>query len=889
VKKHLWLLFFLSSTCLAQAQDINSIKITKQFVQEPLESVLQWFNDTHQLKIAYDNEAVADKMVTANIEQKTIDETLKIVLEGTGLSHNIINGKIVVFPEVQHSNGPQKFNFQLSGKIVDVNSGETLPNALIQLKGTNKGTVSNMDGHFTLFKVPTDTSTLIIDYLGYMKKEIKLSPEIPLSQLEVGLQSDIEVLQDVTIKDVYEQPIEVSPAVSKMAFNPNELKSLPTLGEHDLFRTLQYMPGVSGTNESSSGLSIRGSLPSQNLVLLDGFTLYHLDHFFGVFSALNSDVIKDVQIYKSGYQSKYGGRVSGVVDITGKNGGTNKAKYSLGANLLSLRATAQIPIGKKVSVLASFRRSFTDAVQSDLYKDLFDVARENDEQINRPVDDPKFEDIEPEFYFTDVNLKTSYRPSQKDIISLSLYAGRDHLYGETTNTTTFESIDIFYEEKLTENNEWGNGGIGLRWGRQWNDKYYSNLRFTFSNFERNYNFEYNYQLDSAQDSRQANFTFFQDNNIQDANFLLDNVYTFNNKLSLDFGIHANEYQITYKTTSNGQVADEQDNKGKISSLYTTANYNFTDKLRVSAGFRTNKHELNDTSYFEPRFSLQYKISNELNFKAAYGVYHQFLNQVLYDHPFNGSQNFWAFSNQDGIPVVKSKHYVAGLTYQKNGLIIDLEAYYKDLSGVVEFNLAPYFISEESLDFGFLAGGEGRMRGIDLMIQKELGKYKGWISYSLARSFQSFPSVDNGTYYPSLQDQSHEVNVVNMLKTGRWDFSAAWVYGSGTPYAQFDILYFTDDSGTIEDFILVKDRKNTSRLPTYHRLDLSCAYDLNLKKGSGQIGLSIFNAYGRKNIKTRKVNISELQQTIGTQNQKVPTYRNLQLIGFTPSLFINFTF
>jgi len=884
------LVILLLTGVVCQAQDsIDSLLITKQFVEEPLSGVLDWFHQTYDLKIAYDNEAVAQQVVTVSFSKQPIAECLEAILEGSTLSYSIINGKILIFPKPVDTGGPQKFNFALSGKISDGTSGENLPNALIKIKGTNKGTVSNIDGHFTLFKVPTDTSTIIIDYLGYMTKEIKLSPDVPLSQLDISLQSDIEILDDITISDAYDQPIEVNREVSRMAFNPNELDALPTLGEHDLFRTLQYMPGVSGTNESSSGLAIRGSLPSQNLVRLDGFTLYHLDHFFGVFSALNSDVIKDVQIFKSGYQSKYGGRVSGVVDITGKSGRTNKAKYSIGANLISLRATAQVPIGKKVSVLASFRRSFTDAVQSDLYKKLFDAARENDEQINRPVDDPKFETIEPDFYFTDVNFKTTYRPSTKDIISFTAYGGRDHLFGETANTTSFPQFDVFYEETLTENSDWGNGGAGLRWGRQWNDKYYSNLQFTFSGFERNYNFDYRYQLDSAQDSRSANFTFFQENKIEDANLLIDNVYTFNNKFSLDFGLHANGYRIIYKTTSNGEVADEQDNEGNISSFYATGNYDITERLRTSVGFRTNRHELNDTSYFEPRISSSYKISDKVNIKAAYGVYHQFINQVLYDHPYNGSQNFWAFSNNEGIPVVKSKHYVAGVSYQHNGLLIDLEAYYKDLEGIVEFNLVPFFVREQSLDFGFLVNGKGRMRGIDLMIQKQIGSYKGWVSYSLARSLQAFPQVDLGTYYPSLQDQTHEVNFVNMMKLGRWDLSAAWVYGSGVPYPEFDVLYFTNDNGTVEDFIVVKDRTNTSRLPAYHRLDLSCAYDLRLKKGDGQIGLSIFNAYGRKNVKTRKVNISELQKAIGTQNQPQPVYRDLVLIGFTPSLFVNFTF
>jgi ferric enterobactin receptor len=875
-------LIFLTGSVTAQ-----SIIVNENFVDTELADALKRIRKNYGVKIAYDNQLVESIRVTENIQNAPLDQALKKLLDGTGLGHRSLNDKVIIIPQPSPPPNvlPVRTDISVSGVIKDEETGETLPNATVYITGTMSGTTTNTDGFFSLVKIPSDTCSVTINYLGYVAQKIYLRDIKDLNKMFVSLRADRKVLKEVVVTDSYESPLEVTDEVSKSAFDPKALTSLPSMGEHDIFRTLQLLPGVGGTNESSAGLVIRGSVPSQNLVLLDGFTIYHLDHFFGVFSAINADFIKDVQIFKGGFEAKYGGRVSGVVDITGKSGNTNYVKGTFGINLISTNATIEIPIGKKVSMLFSTRRAYSDLIQSNLYRNLFDVARNNDDQIKRPFENAKLDAIDPTFYFYDFNSKVTYRPSRKDNISLSIYGGKDDLFGNKADSLSDISQNISFKETLEESTVWGNNGLSLRWGRQWTTKFYTNFKISGSNFFRDYDFKYSYRLDSTSFNQQGNFEFVQENRVDDSNLAIDHEWLISKRLTLEFGLSAMEYKIHYKTAANGTVGDERDEKGNIGSLYTTAKIRLSEKLQASIGIRSNHHQINKEWYTEPRVALNYKINNQFSLKGAVGRYYQFVNLIQYDDPYVGIQNFWAFSNKNGVPIIESNHYIAGATLRLNGFLFDVEGYYKDVEGVVEFNPVPYFVKDGVLDQGLLVNGSGRMSGVDFLIQKEVGKYKGWISYSWSKSLHSFPSIEDGTFYPSLQDQPHEIKLINMLRLGRWDLSCTWVYGSGKPFPEYHITYFTDSNGNVEDFVVTKDQKNYNRLPAYHRLDVSASYNFLIGKAFGQIGLSIFNIYDQKNVKTRKLSIPFLERTLQTPNQPLPEYRDLQLIGFTPTFFL----
>ena len=264
----------------------------------------------------------------------------------------------------------------ISGVVKDKESGETLPFANVYVKDTNIGTTTNEDGFFTLFNVPSENSTIQVQYLGYKIANIILTAEIVKEKIIIQLVPDDNQLDEVVVTNDSGQIIKMSENVSQISLSPKKLASIPNLGEKDIFRSIQLLPGVSGTNESSSGLYVRGGTPDQNLVLLDGFTVYHVDHFYGFFSAFNSGAIKDIQMFKGGFPAEYGGRISSVMDLTGKTGNSNRLSLSAGVSLVSTNATIEIPIGKNANLLMAGRRS-SDILKTALFNSIFDLYSDN--------------------------------------------------------------------------------------------------------------------------------------------------------------------------------------------------------------------------------------------------------------------------------------------------------------------------------------------------------------------------------------------------------------------------------------------------------------------------------------------------------------------------------
>ena len=242
-------------------------------------------------------------------------------------------------------------NFTISGKIKDNRTGETLPFVTVVVKGSSIGTTSNQDGYFTLMNVPSDISIIVFSYLGYQELEIPLNPKLNMNNMNIELTANSVELDEVVVRGKNDNVVQINKKVSMIKLTPANLDRLPNLGEKDILRSFQLLPGISAANENSSGLYIRGGTPDQALVTYDGFTVYHVDHLFGFFSAFNSNAIKDVNLYKGGFESKFGGRVSGVAEITGKDGNQNYFNIGGDISLLSANIHTEIPIGDKLSML----------------------------------------------------------------------------------------------------------------------------------------------------------------------------------------------------------------------------------------------------------------------------------------------------------------------------------------------------------------------------------------------------------------------------------------------------------------------------------------------------------------------------------------------------------
>ncbi len=773
----------------------------------------------------------------------------------------------------------------ISGVVKDKESGETLPFANVFVKDTNIGTTTNADGFFTLFDIPSETSTIQVQYLGYKVETLVLTPEMVKGKITILLIPDNNQLDEVVVSnDSGQQIVKMNKSVSQISLSPKKLASIPNLGEKDIFRAIQLLPGVSGTNESSSGLYVRGGTPDQNLVLLDGFTVYHVDHFYGFFSAFNSGALKDIQLFKGGFPAEYGGRISSVMDLTGKTGNSNKLSLSAGLSLVSANATVEIPIGEKANLLIAGRRSYTDILKSGLYNSIFDLYNDSNQTNGNNL--PNFNGFQqnqtqPSFYFYDLNTKFSYKPSDKDIISVSVYNGEDNLDSSRENQNTFGSgteertINSDIEDLLN----WGNWGSSVRWARQWSDKLYTNVVGAYSNYfsQRKRINDISIQLADSTNTNKSGLV--EDNNLKDFTLRIHNEYKVNSKHSLEFGgqLTMNEVEYNYILNDSITVIDQKD-KGLLKTAYLQDKWSPTEKLNIVGGIRATHFDVTDQIYYEPRLSVSYKVNDKVKFKGAWGKYYQFVNRIVREDVTQGSRDFWLLANKENSPISFSQHFILGTSYEVDDWLFDVEFFEKEMTGLTEFSLRFQSALGTDPNDQLFFEGTGISRGVDFLIQKKVGKYTGWLGYTLSEVVHTFPDLSNNPFY-SLNDQRHEFKIVNVLKAGRWDLGATWVYGSGKPYTAPNGLYtITLLDGTETEYVSIGE-KNGLRIDPYHRLDLSATYNFNLGSGKGEMGLSIFNLYNKTNTWYNEFEVLDNQVT----------EKNVNYIGFTPSLFFNVSF
>lgn len=774
----------------------------------------------------------------------------------------------------------------ISGVVKDKESGETLPFANVFIKDTNIGTTTNGDGFFTLFNVPSENSTIQVQYLGYKVETLTLTKEIVKDKITILLAPDFNKLDEVVINtDSRQQIIKMNENVSQISLSPKRLASIPNLGEKDIFRALQLLPGVSGTNESSAGLYVRGGTPDQNLVLLDGFTVYHVDHFYGFFSAFNSDAIKDIQLFKGGFPAEYGGRISSVMDLTGKRGNINKVSFSGGLSLVSANATLEIPIGEKANLLLAGRRSYTDIIRSGLYNNIFDLYNDNNQSNGTRF--PNFNNFQqnqtqPSFYFYDLNTKFSYNPSDKDIISISMYNGEDNLDSSRKNNNTFGS-NTDEERSITTDIKdllnWGNWGSSIRWARQWNDKLYTNIVGAYSNYFSNRNRVNDVTIQLPDTTNNFKTGLVEDNNLKDYTLRLHSEYKINSKHSLEFGGQITKNDVDYNYTFNDTITViDQKDEGVLNTVYLQDKWSPSEKLNIVGGIRATHFDVTDEFYYEPRFSLSYQLNDKLKLKGAWGRYYQFVNRIVREDVTQGSRDFWLLADEENSPISFSEHLIIGSSYEIDDWLFDIEYFEKEMTGLTEFSLRFQSALGADPNDQLFFEGTGISRGVDFLIQKMVGKYTGWMGYTLSEVVHTFPGLSDKPFY-SLNDQRHEFKLVNVLKAGRWDLGATWVYGSGKPYTAPNGIYtITLLDGTKTEYVSVGD-KNGPRHAPYHRLDLSFTYKFDIGSGKGSMGLSLFNFYNRSNTWYKEFEV--------VNGQVIET--NINYIGFTPSLFFNVSF
>ncbi len=784
---------------------------------------------------------------------------------------------------------PIKRNFLLSGEIVDSANGERIPFATIRVENTTKGVTSDQNGHFALEGVPADTAVIVISYIGYHTRNIELTPQRENSSLLVEMKQQSVGITEVFIngrKD--DKALQQSTVEQKIKMSPIALKILPNIGEKDIMRGFQLMPGVSASNEGSAGMYVRGGTPDQNLILYDGFTVYNVDHLYGFYSAFNSNAIKDVQLHKGGFDSKFGGRLSSVTEITGKDGNSKKATIGAEISLLSTNAYVEIPIGDRITSLFAFRRSY----QGYLYDKISGLNKTT--SSNTPQFVQRGKNVNSASYFYDLNGKITFKASARDVYTLSIFNGTDYLDnspqfrrpggGGPPGGGLLGGASISMDN--TDFTRYGNVGASTKWTRKLNEVLTSNLLVSFSDYYSTRDQRRSIAIDQNGVSTIRKSGILEDNNLIDLSIKNDWKYSLNDRNILEFGAFGTYYKIDYTYQQNDTLTILQKNiKAAIAGLYMQDKMLFMDNLlTVTPGLRLNYYGATQKFYPEPRLNASYLLSPKLTVNVATGLYYQFANRVVREDIMSGNRDFWILSNGKEIPVSSSAHFNMGINYDLTDYLFSAEGYYKLNQNVTEYSMRYRSIpqpgvSVQSTEQFFT--GNGYSIGMELLAQKKAGNFNGWICYTLAQVKNRFP-LQSDKYYFANQDVTNEIKMVGIYKFGNFDFSASWIFATGRPYtAPLGAYKLNLVDGSTASFYTVSD-KNSYRLPDYHRLDIAASYRFDLFNRKGKlntVSLSVFNLYNRTNVSSRQFQLVD----------DVILESDISYLSITPNISFSFKF
>ncbi len=770
--------------------------------------------------------------------------------------------------------------FSIRGTIKDAKNGETLLGATVFLKGTTNGTITNPYGFYSL-TAPEGNYTLIVSYMGYEE----VSKDITLNQdqiINLELSELTEQLDEIVI--TAEEPERISikkPQMSVSKLNASTIKQIPAvLGEVDVIKSIQMLPGVTNTGEGTPGFNVRGGAADQNLVLLDEAIIYNTSHFFGFFSVFNNDAIKDVKLYKGDIPAKFGGRVSSVLDVHQKDGNSKKFALSGGVGLISSRLTAEAPLfGEKGSFLIAGRSSYAHLIMK---------------QIEEVKDD--------KISFYDLNLKTNYEINKNNRVFLSGYFGRD----------------VFDIANVIKNN-YGNASGNLRWNHIFNDKLFSNLSLIYSKYD------YQIVLDFVELDWIADIVNY--------NLKYDFRYYLNDKYKIDFGASTILYNLNpgeVKPTSPSSPVNPlklEQKRALESGIYVSAEHQISDNLTLNYGLRYSRfnrlggqnimnyvdnmpvvynetlgiyeegEETGETFYkknesittydnLEPRLGLSYQLNASSSVKGSYTRSAQYLH-LLSNTSAVTPVDVWTPSGKYVKPQL-SNQYAIGYykNFKDSKYSLEVETYYKTVDNRIDYVDGSDLIGTNTIETEIL-NGEARAYGLEVLLRKNKGRFTGWLAYTLSKSEQRTPGgiagglgINDGKWYNTPYDRTHDISITGAYKLNdRWNFSANAVFQTGRPvtypngqyeYEGLSIASFSD--------------RNESRLPAYHRLDLSATYtpkkNLN-RKWQGEWVFGIYNAYNRRNA----ASVSFRQNEDTGVNEALRT----SIFGMIPSITYNFKF
>lgn len=774
---------------------------------------------------------------------------------------------------LQHVHGQTAERCTISGYVREDVSGESLIGVNIYLPASKTGTVTNTYGFYSLTLPVADSIVLVVSYVGFSPEIVKVTLHKDI-ELNINLKPDV-LLNEVTITADRKEKQSESVRMSTVKLLVSQIKNVPSLlGEKDVLKVLQLMPGVQKGSEGSSGIYVRGGGPDQNLIILDDAIVYNASHLFGFFSLFNGDALKSVELTKGGFPARYGGRLSSVLEMHMKEGNKEEWHGEGGIGIISSRLTVEGPIKKgKSSVLLSGRRTYADLI-------IYPLLREE----------------KTGYFFYDFNAKINYDFGRKNKLYLSGYFGKDEFYIKNNITDVKQNIGF----------KWGNSTGTVRWNHLFNKKLFANTSAIFSNYSFGIYNRYKYEPENK------NYYVEYYSGIRDFTLKYDidylpvpNHWIKAGAISIFHRFNPHAF-IEEDIPRNISIRNVSYTNGLESGIYAEDTWQLLQTVKVNGGIRFSHFLATKKQYhfFEPRLSVAWRLRDNFALKSSYASMNQYIHMIS-NTGISLPTDLWVPAT-DRIRPQQSQQVALGLVkdFTRSDLSFSLEGYYKKMVNVIGYKEGATFmmLDNPASDSGNtwedkVTSGRSWSYGLELLLQKKEGRLTGWIGYTLSWTMMQFDSLNFGRKYYARYDRRHDISVVAIYKhNDHITLSGTWVYGTGNavtlPTSEYSAQLHLDDDhyypGQHYDYFNgrpVNDYsvKNNFRMRAYHRFDIGIQFHKEKKWGERIWEISVYNVYNRKN----PFYYYTETNTIG--NKTVGVLKQVSLFPVIPSITYSFKF
>ncbi|MCG8603976.1 TonB-dependent receptor, partial [bacterium] len=649
------------------------IRFSLRLKKVSLRQAIKRISEKARVEIIFSDKVVRDLFVTAEIDDLPVEKALTTILTTTELAfEKTEDNHFVLFKKSGENKGPRK----IAGVVIDAQTKKPLARTNISLTGSHWGTTTDEQGHFSLDAVPGHACTLRVAYIGYASQTIAIPAGEKPQILDIKLAPILLKTPAITVEHKNRAEVDMIPDIGNpLAVSGKILNILPRAMGEDILKTAEFLPGISSAKDAASGFFIRGGTPSQTLVLLDGIPIYNHAHSFGLLSAFSTDIMQELRLYKGVLPARYGGRLSGIMELNAKSGDFRRFRVRSNSNLTGTRVSTEIPLAGRGSWLISARRSYSSYMLHNLHDQIFN----NEVEVNRQRlaatssntnRQPRLSVLRtersPQFNFYDWIHRVTFAPTARDYIAFTAFRSHDKLVTSRrvdysmplASDTLSAGLDFSGDQTKNETNSLGYSG---RWSRKWGDRSASTVQFVVSEFARENRqlFLYPNSYDATQPPHQLSFaledaSFGSDrvlNRVREYIFNLDNEVTGRSQ-TLDFGVEVRHTTVRDSSvlTSSGSILDAETHTTNASqtSFYAENSWNMNERLQTDTGFRLTAYSPTNQLFMEPRFNLRYMLSEKLTLRAASGQSMQVLNMVSDDVKNGSSNNLWVLSQRGEI-------------------------------------------------------------------------------------------------------------------------------------------------------------------------------------------------------------------------------------------------